>query len=85
MIRLALLGCGEHSRSSHAAPLARYAAQKPGEIELVAACDLNFELQSSAATLVLLARTPMSKRCSQQSALTPASASCRWSVLWIRQ
>jgi myo-inositol 2-dehydrogenase / D-chiro-inositol 1-dehydrogenase len=42
MIRLALLGCGEHSRSSHAAPLARYAAQNPGEIELVAACDLNF-------------------------------------------
>jgi predicted dehydrogenase len=43
MIRLALLGCGEHSRSSHAAPLARYAAQNPGEIELVAACDLNLD------------------------------------------
>ena len=41
LIRLALIGCGEHSRSSHAAPLARYAAQNPGEIELVAACDLN--------------------------------------------
>jgi myo-inositol 2-dehydrogenase/D-chiro-inositol 1-dehydrogenase len=41
MIRLALLGCGEHSRSSHAAPLARYAAEHAGEIELVAACDLN--------------------------------------------
>lgn len=41
MIRLALLGCGEHSRSSHAAPLARYAAQNPGEVDLVAACDLN--------------------------------------------
>lgn len=43
MIRIALAGCGEHSRSSHAAPLARYAAQHPGEIELVAACDLNRE------------------------------------------
>ncbi|MBA3356705.1 MAG: Gfo/Idh/MocA family oxidoreductase [Pyrinomonadaceae bacterium] len=43
MIRLALLGCGEHSRSSHAAPLARYAAQNPGDIELVAACDLNLD------------------------------------------
>lgn len=43
MIRLALLGCGEHSRSSHAAPLARYAAQNPGNIELVAACDLNLD------------------------------------------
>ncbi len=41
MMRLALLGCGEHSRTSHAAPLARYAAEHAGEIELVAACDLN--------------------------------------------
>lgn len=43
MIRLALLGCGEHSRSSHAAPLARYAAQNPGQLDLVAACDLNLD------------------------------------------
>lgn len=43
MIRLALLGCGEHSRSSHAAPLARYVAQNPGDLELVAACDLNLD------------------------------------------
>ncbi|HKQ52893.1 MAG TPA: Gfo/Idh/MocA family oxidoreductase [Pyrinomonadaceae bacterium] len=43
MIRLALVGCGEHSRESHAAPLAHYAASQPGEIELVAACDLNAE------------------------------------------
>jgi virulence factor len=41
MLRLAIVGCGEHSRNSHAAPLARYAAQQPGEVELVAACDLN--------------------------------------------
>ena len=40
MIRIALLGCGEHSRISHATPLARYAALNPGAIELVAACDL---------------------------------------------
>jgi predicted dehydrogenase len=46
MIRLALLGCGEHSRSSHAAPLARYVVQNPGEIELVATCDLNLERAS---------------------------------------
>jgi len=43
MIRLALLGCGEHSKSSHATPLARYAAQNPGDLELVAACDLNLD------------------------------------------
>lgn len=41
MIRIALAGCGEHSRTSHAAPLARYAALHRNEIELVAACDLN--------------------------------------------
>lgn len=41
MIRISLVGCGEHSRSSHAAPLARYAANHPDEIQLVAACDLN--------------------------------------------
>jgi myo-inositol 2-dehydrogenase/D-chiro-inositol 1-dehydrogenase len=43
MIRIALAGCGEHSRASHAAPLARYAATHPDEIKLVAACDLNAE------------------------------------------
>jgi myo-inositol 2-dehydrogenase / D-chiro-inositol 1-dehydrogenase len=41
MIRIALIGCGEHSRESHAAPLARYAAERPGEISLAAACDLD--------------------------------------------
>src|ERR1043166_2950915 len=41
MIRIAIAGCGEHSRSSHATPLARYASLHPGEIELVAACDLD--------------------------------------------
>ena len=41
MIRIALAGCGEHSRSSHATPLARYASLNPGEIQLVAACDLD--------------------------------------------
>jgi len=43
MIRLALVGCGEHSRLSHATPLARYAALNAGELELVAACDLNLD------------------------------------------
>jgi len=43
VIRLALLGCGEHSRVSHATPLARYAAQHANEIELTATCDLDLE------------------------------------------
>jgi myo-inositol 2-dehydrogenase / D-chiro-inositol 1-dehydrogenase len=46
VIRIALVGCGEHSRASHAAPLARYAATHPNEIKLVAACDLNRERAS---------------------------------------
>lgn len=46
MIRIALVGCGEHSRGSHAAPLARFAATHPNEITLVAACDLNGEKAS---------------------------------------
>jgi myo-inositol 2-dehydrogenase / D-chiro-inositol 1-dehydrogenase len=43
MIRLGLIGCGEHSESGHAIPLARYQAAHPDEIELTAACDLNLE------------------------------------------
>jgi virulence factor len=41
MLRLAIVGCGEHSRGSHAAPLARYAANHPGQVELAAACDID--------------------------------------------
>lgn len=43
MIRLGLIGCGEHSEGGHALPLARYKVAHPGEIELTAACDLNLE------------------------------------------
>ncbi|HET6863263.1 MAG TPA: Gfo/Idh/MocA family oxidoreductase [Pyrinomonadaceae bacterium] len=46
MLRLALVGCGEHSRMSHAAPLAAYAANHPDQIELAAACDLNIDKAS---------------------------------------
>jgi predicted dehydrogenase len=43
MMRLGIIGCGEHSESGHAIPLARYKAQHPAEIELTAACDLNLD------------------------------------------
>jgi myo-inositol 2-dehydrogenase / D-chiro-inositol 1-dehydrogenase len=43
MIRLGLIGCGEHSEIGHAVPLARYKAEHPGEIELTAVCDLRLE------------------------------------------
>jgi len=43
MIRLALIGCGEHSESGHAVPLARYKAAHPAEIDLAAVCDLKRE------------------------------------------
>ena len=43
MVRVALVGCGEHSESGHAVPLARYKAEHPAEVELTAACDLNLQ------------------------------------------
>lgn len=43
MIRLGLIGCGEHSESGHAIPLARYKSAHPSEIELTAVCDLRLE------------------------------------------
>jgi len=47
MIRLGLIGCGEHSEGGHAVPLARYKAEHPGEIELAAACDPRLERAQS--------------------------------------
>src|SRR5438132_415415 len=43
MIRLGLIGCGEHSEGGHAIPLAKYKAAHPEEIELAAVCDLKLE------------------------------------------
>lgn len=42
-VRIGLLGCGEHSEIGHAVPLARYSAEHPGAVVLVAACDLRHE------------------------------------------
>ena len=43
MIRLGLIGCGAHSESGHAIPLARYKAAHSDEILLAAVCDLQIE------------------------------------------
>lgn len=43
MIRLALIGCGEHAEVGHAIPLARYQSEYPQAIALVAACDIRIE------------------------------------------
>jgi myo-inositol 2-dehydrogenase / D-chiro-inositol 1-dehydrogenase len=43
MIRLGLIGCGEHSETGHAISLARFKSANPGQIELVAACDMRLE------------------------------------------
>jgi predicted dehydrogenase len=43
MIRLGLIGCGEHSEGGHAVPLSRYQAAHPDEIELTGVCDLRLE------------------------------------------
>lgn len=41
MVRLVLIGAGSHARAVHGPSLARYRDEHPGEIELVAACDLD--------------------------------------------
>src|SRR5690349_8488866 len=43
MVRIALVGCGEHSESGHAVPLARYQRQYPDNVVLAAACDIQIE------------------------------------------
>ncbi len=43
MVRIALIGCGEHSEIGHAVPLARYKAQHREDVELAAVCDLREE------------------------------------------
>ena len=50
MIKVGLIGCGEHSENGHAVPLARYKAAHPGEIELAAACDLNLARANAFCT-----------------------------------
>jgi len=42
-LSLALVGCGAHSESAHAMPLAHFVERHPGKIRLAAACDLNRE------------------------------------------
>ncbi len=43
MLRVVLIGCGEHAENGHAVPLARYQAEHPADLELTAACDLKLE------------------------------------------
>ncbi len=40
MVKIGLIGCGEHSEVGHAIPLARYKRAHPDELELTAACDM---------------------------------------------
>lgn len=47
MLRLGLIGCGEHAEVGHAIPLARFQAAHPGKLELAAVCDLQREKAES--------------------------------------
>jgi predicted dehydrogenase len=40
MIRIGLIGCGEHAELGHAVPLSRYQTAHPDEVVLAAVCDL---------------------------------------------
>ncbi|NJL32515.1 MAG: Gfo/Idh/MocA family oxidoreductase [Phycisphaerales bacterium] len=48
MLKLVVLGAGNHSRQYHLPALARYVNDHPGEVELAALCDLD---ESLAATM----------------------------------
>jgi predicted dehydrogenase len=41
MLKIALIGCGEHSGIAHGPPLAQLAKERPNDIKLVGVCDLN--------------------------------------------
>ena len=43
MLKLVVLGAGNHSQGNHLPTLAHYVAQHPGEVELAALCDLRRE------------------------------------------
>jgi predicted dehydrogenase len=49
MLKIVLLGAGNHSRGNHLPALARYVAQHPGEVALAGLCDLRREYAEAAA------------------------------------
>ena len=56
-MRLVVVGAGGHSQRQHLPSLARYQREHPGEIELVALCDLKADLAAQAALRFGFART----------------------------
>jgi predicted dehydrogenase len=57
MLRLVLIGAGQHSRGNHLPALARYAARHPDEVELAALCDLLPDRAEEMAARYGFART----------------------------
>ena len=49
MMKIAVLGGGNHSRDNHLPALGRYVALHPGEVELAAFCDLRREVAEGVA------------------------------------
>jgi predicted dehydrogenase len=49
MVRLVLLGAGSHSQGNHLPALARYVSEHPGQVSLVAVCDLDRRRAEEAA------------------------------------
>ena len=49
MLRVALIGGGNHSRREHLPALARYVSEHPGGVEPVAFCDLNRDVAEAVA------------------------------------
>jgi len=57
MIRIVVLGAGNHSSGNHGPALRTYAAEHPGEIELAAVCDLDSAKAQEYADTFGFART----------------------------
>jgi len=57
MVRIVVLGAGNHSSGTHGPALRTYAAEHPGEIELAAVCDLDSAKAQKYADAFGFART----------------------------
>lgn len=78
MLKIVVVGAGNHSQRNHLPSLARYVVQFPGEIELVALCDLRQEHAAAMADRYGFARsyTDLNKMLEQETpdaciAITP--------------
>ena len=84
MLRVAVIGAGNHSRANHLPALARYVSEHRGELELAALCDLRRDVaeEMSKAYGFTRAHTDMDEMLAGEKldgciAVTPVSVTAR--------